>query len=245
MRVFLGYDSREPIAYLVAADSLQRTSRITAEPLFEWRLRQHGLLTRPVDQRGHTWDLVSNAPCSTEFAISRFLVPILCPEGWALFADSDVVFLRSVHELAPLLDPDKAVMVVKHRHEPEGHTKMDAQQQLRYPRKNWSSVMAINCDHPAHARLSLHDVNSRPGLALHSFYWLADSEIGELPPAWNWLVNEQPQPANTAIAHFTNGGPFTPGWRGAPNDDIWERAWERLQLQRFTADNSNPMERLA
>lgn len=245
MRVFLGYDSREPRAYAVASDSLRRLSGITAEPLVEERLRDRGLLWRPMDRRGVAWDLISGAPCSTEFAISRFLVPMLCQQGWALFCDSDVVFLRDVRELLYTADTSKALLVVQHAFQPTGETKMDAQLQWRYARKAWSSVMLINCDHPSHRRLTLRDVNTRRGLDLHQLYWLHDSEIGELPPAWNWLVNEQPQPANTAIAHFTNGGPFTPGWRGAPNDDIWERAWERLQLQRFTADNSNPMERLA
>jgi hypothetical protein len=100
---------------------------------------------------------------------------------------------------------------------------MDGQAQVAYDRKNWSSVVLWNCDHPANARLSLADINERPGRDLHRFYWLADSEIGELPPAWNWLVNVRPEPACVGIAHFTEGGPWLPTWRGAPNDELW---WE-------------------
>lgn len=142
-----------------------------------------------MDARGQLYDLPSNAPCSTEFAISRFLVPILCQQGWALFVDCDVVFLGDVAELFALADPSKAVMVVKHAPLVEVGTKMDGQAQVGYTRKNWSSVMLFNCDHPANRRLSLADVNERPGRDLHALYWLHDEEIGALPAAWNWLVN--------------------------------------------------------
>jgi hypothetical protein len=85
-------------------------------------------------------------------------------------------------------------------------------------------VMLWNCDHPANQRLTLQDVNERPGRDLHRFYWLNDSEIGALPPEWNWLVGVQPKPAAPQIAHFTLGGPFTPGWKGAEHDEIWAEA---------------------
>jgi hypothetical protein len=81
--------------------------------------------------------------------------------------------------------------------------------------------MLFNCEHPANQRLSVRDVNERVGRDLHALYWLADDEIGALDPAWNWLVNVQERPANLGIAHFTLGGPFTPAWNGAPNDDLW------------------------
>jgi len=84
--------------------------------------------------------------------------------------------------------------------------------------------MLFNCAHPANRRLSLQDVNERPGRDLHSFYWLADSEIGELPDAWNWLVNVREKPAEPKLAHFTLGGPFSVGWPGAPHDEIWLEA---------------------
>jgi lipopolysaccharide biosynthesis glycosyltransferase len=225
MKAYIGYDPREDAAYRVAAKTLRETSGIEAEPLVEERLRAAGLLWRPVDRRGRMHDLVSGSDQSTEFAISRFLVPMLCQSGWALFADCDVVFLRDVGALLPLCQPwQKAVYVVKHRHTPADPWKMDGQAQLAYPRKNWSSVMLFNCDHPAHRRLSLHDVNTRPGRDLHAFYWLHDDEIGELSREWNWLVGVQPKPERPAIAHFTLGGPFTPGWKGAEHDDIWMEA---------------------
>ncbi|MDP2141276.1 MAG: hypothetical protein Q8L20_10740 [Gammaproteobacteria bacterium] len=127
-------------------------------------------------------------------------------------------------DLFALADPDKAVMVVKHQQPETEKTKMDGQEQTFYPRKNWSSVMLWNCDHPANHRLSLQDVNERPGRDLHRFYWLNDSEIGELPAEFNWLVNVQPKPVTPKIAHFTLGGPFTPGWKPQEHDELWLEA---------------------
>jgi len=120
-------------------------------------------------------------------------------------------------------DPSKAVMVVKHDHRQEG-MKMDNQPQQSYPRKNWSSVMLFNCNHSANRRLTVEDVNRRPGRDLHRFYWLHDDEIGELPPEWNWLVGVQPKPKHPKIAHYTLGGPWLPGWRPQEHDDLWLEA---------------------
>lgn len=223
MRVFIGYDPREQAAFEVAVKSLLKHSpTATVTPLRADRLAAVGLLRRPADHRGGIWDLPSNAPCATEFAISRFLVPILALEGWALFCDCDVVFLADVAQLFALADPTKAVMVVKHQNGHHAGTKMDGQAQVLYPRKNWSSVMLINCDHPANRRLSLVDVNERPGRDLHAFYWLADSEIGTLPSEWNWLVGVQPRPLVPCLAHYTLGTPDMVD--DCPHPELWMEA---------------------
>jgi hypothetical protein len=225
VKVYIGDDEREHSAYLTAALSLRKHSpQSTVTPLQAERLAAFGLLRRAQDRRGRIYDLPSNAYCSTDFAISRFLVPHLAQTGWALFVDADVVFLGPVEKLYDIADERFAVMVVKHPALDDEGVKMDGQAQVAYPRKNCSSVVLWNCDHPANRRLSLQDVNERPGRDLHRFYWLADSEIGALPGEWNWLVGEQPMPDAPRIAHFTNGGPFTPGWQGAEHDDLWLRA---------------------
>lgn len=231
MKVFIGYDSREPDAYEVAKWSLQAHSRspVPTTPLRAERLAEQGLLRRPTDTRGHRYDIHSNAPASTEFAISRFLVPFLAQTGWALFTDSDVVFMDDVADLFALADHRFAVMCVKHRSPSYVPTKMDGQIQTCYPRKNWSSVMLWNCDHPANKRLSLVDVQERRGFDLHQFYWLHDSEIGALPGEWNWLVNVEPKPSIPRIAHFTLGGPFLPSWHGADHDEIWLDAYTEMK----------------
>jgi hypothetical protein len=223
LKIYIGWDSREPDAYAVAESSLLRHASVpvSVTPLNATRLAENGLLRRPTDLRGQRYDIPSNAPASTEFAISRFLVPFLAQTGWALFVDSDVVFMDDVAKLFALADDRYAVMCVKHDHRPANATKMDGQAQTSYPRKNWASVLMWNTEHPANKRLSLVDVQERRGFDLHGLYWLNESEIGELPTRWNWLVGVTPKPESVGIAHFTNGGPFLPTWQGAEHDEIW------------------------
>ena len=135
VRIYIGYDKAESEAYRVAVKTLVDYTDIEPEPLDAERLQAVGLLRRTVDHRGQMYDFVSGAPCSTDFAASRFLVPILCQSGWALFTDCDVVFLADPAELLTLANPDKAVMVVKHEHFGHG-TKMGGMVQTHYHRKN-------------------------------------------------------------------------------------------------------------
>ncbi len=191
------------------------------------KLVDQGLLSsRPIDHRGlQHYDLVSNALQSTDFAISRFLTPILCQSGYALFVDCDVVFLSDPRAMLYATKAQYAVSVVKHG-AISGTLKMVNQRQEPYPRKLWSSVMLFNCDHPANRRLSIRDVNERPGRDLHRFYWLADNEIGALDMRWNWLVDVQPRPPGVGIAHMTLGGPWLDGWQGGSFDEEWKAAAE-------------------
>jgi hypothetical protein len=227
LKIYIGYDPREHEASVAAVKSLNKVTRgeIEAEFLCLPRLYASGLLTRIRDERGgQDYDLVSNAHYSTRFNISRFLTPILCQQGFALFTDCDIIFMRDPREMLDEIQHKHAINVVQHAHRPTRMVKMMGQSQVAYERKNWSSVMLFNCDHSANRRLTLWDVNHRPRESLHTFYWLNDSEIGELNPAWNWLVNEQPKPDNLGIAHFTNGGPFNEDWPGAEHDDLWLKA---------------------
>lgn len=231
MKIYIGYDHNEHMAAMVAQDSLERVAlpSVSSELVMASKLVAQGLLTRITDKRGgQAYDLVSNAPKSTEFAVSRFLVPLLCQERWALFTDCDVVFLEDPHIILNEIEFGAAVYVVQHpEYRPSGEYKMVNQKQTTYRRKNWSSVMLFDCLHPANWRLSLRDINERPGRDLHQFYWLNDHEIGKLDGRWNWLVGETecaPQHEGRGIAHFTLGGPWLPGWRGAPHDDIWNKA---------------------
>lgn len=225
MKYYIGYDDREAMACSVATKSLTRYHPDADITLLDLdRLASTGLLRRLVDERGQRYDLTSNAHASTDFAISRFLVPILAQQGWALFTDCDVVFMDDPRLLYQHIDTSKAVMVVKHHYIPKEGVKMDNQVQTSYTKKNWSSVMLFNCDHPANRRLSLMDVNQRRGLDLHQFYWLNDNEIGSLPAEWNWLVGVQEKPPEPKIAHFTLGGPWLPNWQQAEHDELWWRA---------------------
>lgn len=227
MRIYIGYDSREQDAYAVA-EKTARAYGCEVTPVYEDMLRVAGLLTRPVDRRSLMWDFNSSAPQSTEFAVSRFWVPLLAHSGWCLAVDCDVVFMRDPHEIEKYADPEKAVMVVKHPMLPDtGKSKMDGQVQTVYQRKNWSSVVYWNCDHIANRRLNVTTLNQWPGRDLHGFRWLADSEIGELPDAANWLVNVREKPPNPIIAHFTLGVPTMPGHEHDEYAEIWTEASER------------------
>ena len=104
---------------------------------------------------------------------------------------------------------------------------MGSQIQVGYTRKNWSSVALFNCDHPANRRLSLRDVNERPGRDLHNFVWLNDIEIGDLDARWNHLVGVTSDPLpEGGILHYTLGGPWIKDWGGGHHDDIWKAAAE-------------------
>lgn len=230
MRVYIGYDRREKEAFSVAAKTA-KSFGLDVQPLYEERLRASGLLMRPTDRRGQTWDLNSSAPQSTDFAIARFFVPILAHAGLAMFVDCDVVFLHNPLSLLPNLEPGKAVYCVKHREfttieQVGSDTKMDGQAQTVYKRKLWSSVMIFDCDHPANARLNLISLNAWPGRDLHAFGWLNDNEIGELPPEANWLVGLQPKPETPIIAHFTLG---TPNMQGHEKDEYAELWFEHAE----------------
>jgi len=192
-------------------------------PLVLKELQQDGYIQADRFQTigGKIWDSVSEAYCSTEFAITRFLVPIVAHSGWVLFCDCDVVFLDDPAKLLELADDRFAVMCVKHDMKVEHNIKMDGQEQVAYPRKNWSSVMLVNCDHPANLRMTVGMVKEIPGRFLHRFCWLKDEEIGDLPPEWNWLVGVQPKPEAPKLAHFTLGGPWIPGWAPQAHDELW------------------------
>jgi hypothetical protein len=231
MKVYIGYDEREHEAARVAVESLRDVTHGQIEPelLCASKLTAHGLLWRLADHRGgQDYDLVSNAKKSTRFAISRFLTPILCQGGMALFVDCDVIFYRDPREMLIEATAKKALSVVQHQQVVDRQRKMVNQEQSVYARKNWSSVMLFNCDHKANRRLTIHDINARPGRDLHALYWLHDDEIGELDPAWNWLVNAQPRPENLGIAHFTLGGPWIDGWARAEHDDMWQMAFAKM-----------------
>lgn len=226
MRVYIGYDPREQAAFDVACKTA-RGFGCDVIPLYEDRLRASGILTRPMDRRGQRWDFNSDAAMSTDFAISRFAVPIIAHSGWCLFADADVVFMQDPHVLEKYKDPSKAVMVVKHQVFELSATKMLGQKQQAYPRKLWSSVMLFNCDHPAHRLLNLTTLNQLPGRDLHAFRWLADEDIGDLPSEANWLVGMMPKPEKPIIAHLTLGGPWLEGWTPHEHDEIWTAESQR------------------
>lgn len=240
-----GWDPREPVGYnLCQFSAIRRTTKpLRFVPLMEKVLRFNGLYKRPHEERdGQLWCPISDAPMSTTFANSRFLAPWMANGGdWILFIDfADMLFLADPAELFELADERFAVQVVKGRHEPDESSKMDAQRQTSYPRKNWSSVILWNLRHPGTVRLTLEMVNSLPGRDLHRFCWLEDEDIGELPPSWNFLVGVDRR-KGPKLLHFTNGTPET-----GVNDEPWASVWrQELEIMDSTRPNMRtPIERV-
>lgn len=230
MNVYMGWDPREQVAYDVAEHSIRRHGpSATVRPL---KLADLPMLKRPIERRGaQLWCPISQAPMATEFAVSRFCVPFLQRKGWALFCDCDVLAFDDVNRVVESADKRFAVMVVKHSYQPTETIKMDGQIQTTYSRKNWSSVILWNCEHPAHQRLTLMELNTWPGRDLHAFKWLEDSEIGELPRGWNYLVGvSQALPALMLhIAHYTLGTPNMPGYERCELAEDWFKELARME----------------
>ena len=226
--IWVGFEPRETDAYLVAVQSiLQHMSEsIQIRPLLLSDLRSRGLYWREHEHHnGVMIDRISEAPMSTEFAISRFLPPRLAGHGLALFMDCDMLVRTDLVELFDNFDMSKALMCVQHKHKPIETVKMDGQVQLVYPRKNWSSVVMYNCDHPANDALTIELVNAAPGRDLHRFCWLDDDDIGALDPAWNYLVGwSSPQETEPKIVHFTSGIPSMYGYENSEYADEWREA---------------------
>jgi hypothetical protein len=224
--VWIGFDPREAAAFAVARRTVARTMNrpVPVRGIVLDEMRKRGLYNRPTSRKdGRLWDDISEAPMSTEFAISRFLTPHLAGEGYALFMDCDMLVRSS---LTPLFDyaeahPQFAVFCVKHNFAPPEGVKMDGQMQTVYARKNWSSVMMFRVDHPSNRKLTLELINSVPGRDLHRLCWLEDHEIGALPAEYNYLVGHTKTDEDPKIVHFTDGVPFMPGYEHVEYADEW------------------------
>lgn len=197
IRIFIGFDPRETVAYHVLSHSILRrsTQPVAITPICLSHLG--GVMDRP-----------RNPLQSTDFSFSRFLTPHLAGyEGWAIFMDCDMLVLDDIAKLWGLRDERYAVQVVKHNHVPRETIKFLDAPQTGYEKKNWSSVILFN-----NARcksLTPEYVNSATGLELHQFKWLGDDGlIGDIPRRWNHLVGYDEADADAANAHYTLGGPY-------------------------------------
>jgi lipopolysaccharide biosynthesis glycosyltransferase len=210
IRVFIGYDDREAIAYNVLSHSIQRlaSESVSIAPL---RLSQlKGILTR----ERHPLQ-------SSDFSFSRFLTPYLSGyEGWSIFMDCDMVMLDDIAGLYGLKDERYAVMVVKHVHVPKETVKFLGEPQSKYEKKNWSSVMLFN---NAKCRaLTPGYVNTATGLDLHQFRWLESEDlIGALPSRWNHLVGYDTPRTDAALLHYTEGGPYFSEYKDCEYAENW------------------------
>lgn len=217
INIFIGYDSKEKIAYHVLSESILKNSTkpVSITPIYLPNIKDDFLRER-------------NNLSSTEFSFSRFIIPHLMNyQGWALFMDCDMLMKADVEELWRLRDDKYAVQVCKHDYVPRTETKFLGQVQTTYPKKNWSSFMLMNCKKCT--RLTPDYVNKASGLELHQFKWLEDdSLIGSLPLEWNWLAGEYEYKENVKNIHYTEGGPYFKDYIKSDYAEDWFNVYNEM-----------------
>jgi hypothetical protein len=210
--LFVGFDQREAVAYHTFCQSVvSRTTRpVRFTPLVALGMdgKQDG---------------------SNQFIYSRFLVPHLMQyQGWAIYADGDMVCQEDIVKLWEMRDDRYAVQVVQHDYQTKHRRKYLGNKNEDYPRKNWSSLILWNCGHKAHKMLTPEAVAGLDGAFLHRFQWLNDSEIGELPLTWNWLVSEYPGNDSAQLYHYTIGTPCFSVYQNCDNTELWWREFRKM-----------------
>ena len=225
IRLFVGFDQRESIAYHVFCQSVIEKA------------------SQPVAFIPITHKAFPKSDGSNSFTLSRYLIPYLCDyTGWAIYADSDMVMERDIAELWALRHAyicNTAVAVVKHVYH-SAHkrkyigTSMEADNQ-NYARKNWSSLVLWNCSHFGNRCLAPQFVSGKGGAYLHRFNWLEDKQIGELPPEWNHLVGEQ-ECRDPKLRHYTLGIPAIKAYAG-----VESATWNSALLAALECPSEHPL----
>lgn len=213
LKIFIGYDPREAVAYHTLCNSILRHSSaaISITPLYLPNFTS--FFNRPSDPRQ-----------SNSFSYSRFLIPHLCNyDGYALYLDCDMLLLGDVQELFDnYANENSAVSVVKHEYTSKVSVKYLGHKQYNYPRKNWSSLVLWNCAHGANKQVVPSFVETAEPATLHRFLWLKDEEIGEIDKKWNWLVGEYGSPpTDVRNVHWTIGGPYFLEYQTSDFADEW------------------------
>lgn len=216
IKIFIGFDPREAVAYHVCSNSLIRHSSapVSLTPLALENLSGYKEM---------------HSDGSNQFIYSRFLVPHLMDyKGWALFMDGDMLVRDDIAKLWALRDDSKAAMCVHHNYKTRAPVKYLGSPNQDYPRKNWSSVVLWNCSHPANRAVTPEFIQNATGAQLHRFTWLDDSLIGELPIEWNWLPDEFGPNPDAKLLHYTLGTPCFHEYADTPMGSEWHR--ERMLM---------------
>ncbi len=207
--IVVGFDQKEAVAYHVFCQSILDKASLPCEflPLAEDTLAEY----KETHKDG-----------SNKFIYSRFLTPYLKKfTGWAIFADGDMICTTDIKELWEKRDPTKAVQVVKHDYKTKRNIKYLGNENEDYPRKNWSSLILWNCEHPKNRVLTPQFIQSKQGSYLHRFSWLHDDDIGELDKHWNWLAIEYPVSETAKLIHYTLGTPCFLEFRDTEMSEKW------------------------
>ena len=222
LAIFIGFDSAQPEAYMTCRQSMieHGCDPSIIHPVLQKSLRTFGVYWRPADEKA-----------STEFSLTRFLVPFLSGySGQSLFCDSDFLWRSNPMDLFGRLRNGESVSVVKHdiqRHQISA-VKMNGKEQEWYPMKNWSSLMLF--ENALCKNLTPSYVNTVAPWMLHRFQWTDKKYIGWLPSTYNSLVGyEGYDHENPRAVHFTDGGPWLPGYENVPFAEEWRSVQQRAE----------------
>lgn len=214
LKIFIGYDSREKIAYHVLSQSIIENSSIpvSINPI---NLKNLKKIYKRKKANIH----------STEFSISRFLTPYLSNyKGYSLYLDCDFIVLGDIADLLRIIKRNKknSVWCVKHQDYSKNFknkSKFMSEKQLPYKNKNWSSFMIFNNERCKILTPKL--IGKASGLYLHQFKWTNKNKIGALLSNWNVLVGEQKIPKKVKAIHYTLGGPYFPKYKNCDGSKHW------------------------
>lgn len=221
IKIFIGFDRPNRIPAYALMDSILENSTIPVE----FVLLHKGTLENVFTRARGEYD-------STEFSVSRFLVPLLSDyQGWSLFIDNDMIVEADVKELLELMNGDFTVKCVKHNQIVDNDEKFLGEKQTKYNMKNWTSVMLFNNERCK--ALTQEYVNSANGLELHQFKWLDSlEEIGEIPYEWNYLADVksvgQENVTKPKLIHYTEGGPFFKATSNCEYAENWVKVYDRI-----------------
>jgi lipopolysaccharide biosynthesis glycosyltransferase len=215
INLVIGYDPKESVAYHVFCQSVLEN---TSTPV----------CFLPLTQKSISGYSENHQDGSNLFTYTRFLVPYLFDyKGWAIFADGDMVCKDDISKLWELRDSSKAIQVVKHNYKTKMATKYCGSNNENYPRKNWSSLVLWNCEHPSNRILTPKFIESNTGSFLHQFKWIDDHLIGELPLEWNWLAIEYESNNLASLIHYTLGTPCFQDFKNSDMSDAWHQVFQR------------------
>jgi hypothetical protein len=207
--IYVGYDPREPVAYSAFVSSVIRRT----------------------DPNGVSFHAIAGArdDASNVFGKARFCVAERQGfKGWAIWADGDMLCRADIRELWGLRESGYDVMVVKHEYSTKHPIKYLGAPNDDYPRKNWSSLMLIDCGNFPWRKVDSEYVGEASSKHLHRFEFLKDERIGDLPKEWNWLVSEYEYNPEAKLAHFTIG---LPSWY--PKCDYADEWREELKAMNY------------
>ena len=217
LNIFIGYDPKESVVYHTCVQSILENTKclVSIIPLHLEMLENY--------KETHT----DGSNC---FIYSRFLIPYLTGyKGNALFIDGDMIVREDLQNLFTLFDKNFAVQVVKHDYKTKFPIKYLGSKNEDYPKKNWSSVILYNCEHPKNKILTPSFIENTQGSFLHRFSWLNSDEIGEIPKKWNYLVKEYPHDNNSSLLHYTVGAPCFHDYRDGVEAKIWDNYYNNSQ----------------